>query len=204
MRDKKFKPIMGTVVFFMVVELAVTLIHMWPAPPGQVTIEPLVSISIDPVRPTPRPVVSIPRPPATRLTATYRSRHRLTLGHDDFRCLAYNIYYESRGEPRSGKIAVAEVTWNRVRSQRWGKTVCQVVFADRQFSWTNDLSQIRYPHGPEWTASKAAALAFLHGDRVAQLGRPDHYHTVRVSPTWDRRMRVKGRVGQHVFFASNQ
>ena len=29
-------------------------------------------------------------------------------------CLAKNIYYEARGEPLQGKIAVAQVTLNRV------------------------------------------------------------------------------------------
>jgi spore germination cell wall hydrolase CwlJ-like protein len=189
------------VLFFMVVGA----ISWWAlhAPKGTVTIEPLQQISIGFRTQASKPVAKPPIP-AQKLSMTYRSRHRLTLSKDDFKCLAYNIYYEARGEPRSGKIAVAEVTWNRVRSQRWGKTVCEVVFADKQFSWTNDLSQLRYPHGVEWTASKAAAQAFVTGDRVAQLGRPDHYHTVRVFPTWDRKMKVKGRVGQHVFFASNQ
>ena len=42
-------------------------------------------------------------------------------------CLAQNIYHEARGESYQGKIAVANVTMNRVRSKKFPGTVCGVV-----------------------------------------------------------------------------
>jgi spore germination cell wall hydrolase CwlJ-like protein len=42
-------------------------------------------------------------------------------------CLARNIFFESRGEPEAGKIAVGVVTLNRVEDPRFPKTVCEVV-----------------------------------------------------------------------------
>lgn len=42
-------------------------------------------------------------------------------------CLARNIYFESRGEPRNGKVAVGVVTLNRVEDPRFPNTVCKVV-----------------------------------------------------------------------------
>ena len=42
-------------------------------------------------------------------------------------CLARNIFFESRGEPRPGKVAVGVVTLNRVEDPRFPDTVCGVV-----------------------------------------------------------------------------
>jgi N-acetylmuramoyl-L-alanine amidase len=42
-------------------------------------------------------------------------------------CLAQNIYHEARGESYNGKIAVANVTLNRVRSEKFPSTICGVV-----------------------------------------------------------------------------
>lgn len=46
---------------------------------------------------------------------------------DQMHCLAKNIYFEARGESREGKIAVANVTVNRVESSRYPDSVCEVV-----------------------------------------------------------------------------
>lgn len=53
-------------------------------------------------------------------------------------CLARNIYFESRGEPIDGQYAVAFVTLNRVEDPRWPDTICDVVYQENQFSWTDD------------------------------------------------------------------
>ena len=57
-------------------------------------------------------------------------------------CLALNVYFEARSEPIAGKIAVAEVTLNRVASQDYPNTICEVVLQENQngcsFSWWCD------------------------------------------------------------------
>jgi len=42
-------------------------------------------------------------------------------------CLAANSYFEARGEPFDGKIAVAQVVINRVKSNKYPSTVCKVI-----------------------------------------------------------------------------
>tara|TARA_E500000331_G_C16969827_1_gene588801 strand:- start:134 stop:700 length:567 start_codon:yes stop_codon:yes gene_type:complete len=42
-------------------------------------------------------------------------------------CLAANSYFESRGESFDGKIAVAQVVMNRVKSKHYPNTICEVV-----------------------------------------------------------------------------
>ena len=46
---------------------------------------------------------------------------------DELDCLAKNIYFEARGESLTGKIAVANVTMNRVEHHKYPSTVCGVV-----------------------------------------------------------------------------
>lgn len=46
---------------------------------------------------------------------------------DQVHCLAKNIYFEARGETTDGKMAVANVTMNRVASARFPNSICGVV-----------------------------------------------------------------------------
>lgn len=50
--------------------------------------------------------------------------------------LALNIYHEARGSTYEDKVAVAEVTMNRLRSENYPKTMREVVYQYKQFSWT--------------------------------------------------------------------
>src|SRR3546814_5677632 len=50
-------------------------------------------------------------------------------------CLAGAIYFESKGEPLSGQLAVANVIMNRVESGRFPSTICGVVTQRDQFSF---------------------------------------------------------------------
>ena len=62
---------------------------------------------------------------------------------DEIYCAAQNIYFESRGEPDIGQVAVALVVLNRVNDRRWPSTICDVVWQDKQFSWTHRSKSTR-------------------------------------------------------------
>ena len=47
---------------------------------------------------------------------------------DEVECLALNIYHEARNQPTVGKLAVAQVTMNRVKDVRFPNTICGVVY----------------------------------------------------------------------------
>ena len=59
-------------------------------------------------------------------------------------CLARAIYFEARGEPVSGKIAVGRVILNRVESKACPDSICEVVYENAhlrnrcQFSFACD------------------------------------------------------------------
>lgn len=118
----------------------------------------------------------------------------------DLDCLAKNVYHEARGENNVGKYAVAQVTLNRLKTGYWGKNVCQVVYAPKQFSWTNKL-----PAKPldlsSWKDSLDIAKATLLGARVRDLDRSLFYHADYIkTPNWaDSNSRVT-QIGQHIFY----
>jgi Cell Wall Hydrolase len=45
----------------------------------------------------------------------------------NLRCLAEAVYFEARGEPYIGQVAVAQVVLNRARSGKWPRGVCAVI-----------------------------------------------------------------------------
>lgn len=127
----------------------------------------------------------------------------IQLSKRDFECLARNIFYEAGIEPYAGKIAVAQVTWNRVKTGRWGNSVCRVVYARKQFSWTDQNKP--EPQGPLWRASRAAAQDFVNGVRAVPLQRSKYYHATWISdPVWTQNLEVTAVIGQHRFYQTPQ
>lgn len=147
------------------------------------------------------PLITVKYDPNPSITL-YISSEKITLSEADRRCLIRNVFYESGAEPYEGKIAVAQVTWNRVRSGAWGRSVCQVVHAPHQFSWTRDAVKRNRPlTGQQIAAVRDAVDAFISGKRVSKLDRSMHFHATYVSPKWaadDARIK---QIGGHVFYA---
>lgn len=73
-------------------------------------------------------------------------------------CLALNIYYEARGEPEIGQIAVAHVTQNRVNKNN--SNICKEVFKKNQFSWTRKSYTIPKSSDKAWQKSLSIAKSF--------------------------------------------
>ena len=74
---------------------------------------------------------------------------------NEIECLAKNIYFEARDQKEEGRLAVAMVTMNRVKSRQFPSTVCEVVYQRNQFSWFWDGA----PDNPEEEQSYKHALA---------------------------------------------
>ena len=114
----------------------------------------------------------------------------------EFMCLARNIYYEAKGEPYIGQIAVAHITFNR--AEKVG-SFCEVVHKPKQFSWTL-IKDIKKPSGKEWEMAKHTARMFARGVRVKNLEDVQHYHTAQVNPIWDNKMNMVATIGGHQFY----
>jgi N-acetylmuramoyl-L-alanine amidase len=139
-------------------------------------------------------------------------------------CLALNIYHESRNEPLAGKVAVADVTLNRVYDTRYPNTICGVVKQTKlskwhlergrevpvrnkcQFSWYCDGKSDEPLNETSWLDAKLIAHNFLtYGEYRGITEGATHYHATYVNPKWinDRGMHVVGSIGEHIFYRWN-
>jgi spore germination cell wall hydrolase CwlJ-like protein len=135
----------------------------------------------------------------------YHSNEKIVLTAKDRECLLKNIFYESGSEPLSGKIAVAQVTFNRLADGRWGKTLCQVVYAKSQFSWTIDHKKRNARLDDSTLEESIRALnQYLYGKRITGLERGTHFHAtwIHKKPSWTTVKPELITIGQHTFYAS--
>jgi spore germination cell wall hydrolase CwlJ-like protein len=124
-------------------------------------------------------------------------------------CLTRNIYWESANEPFEGKVAVAQVTINRVDSGKFARDICGVVYQknvvyDRvicQFSWNCDGSSVRKPIYPaHWKESEEVAKkVLLEGFRLPSMKNALYFHADYVNPQWGKPK--VGKFGRHIFYA---
>ena len=131
-----------------------------------------------------------------------QTNQRVNYSPQDLQCLAKNIYHEAGVESREGMFAVAQVTLNRLRDGRWGKSVCSVVYSPAQFSWTlNKKIRAEKPQGPLWETSQTVARSVLEqGYRVPQLENAILYHADYVKPYWAKTVVKMQQIGQHIFY----
>lgn len=126
----------------------------------------------------------------------------LQLPEREVDCLAKNIFFEAGVEGWDGKIGVGQVTLNRVNSKRWDGTICEVVYARKQFSWTNSKKLLaEVPRGPLWEASRKAARDLVSGIRLPELKQALFYHTDYIeTPAWASPKFMLAQVGQHLYY----
>lgn len=131
-----------------------------------------------------------------------KTRQQVAMSSKELDCLAKNIYHEAGVEDRAGKIAVAQVTLNRLKEGRWGKDICKVVYSKAQFSWTLDKKKrTAKPEGLLWEQSRAVALEFQRGTRIKGLEDSTHYHADYIrDPNWAKAKQVVKQIGQHIFY----
>jgi len=132
-----------------------------------------------------------------------------TVDKKELDCMASNIYFEASTQERIGKIGVAQVTMNRVRSPEFPNSVCEVVFQGPknkkhkhlcQFSWYCDGK-------PDIIRSKRMWRECIYIAKYVMLGGvPDitkkstHYHADYVRPWWAKKMEKTVKLGDHIFY----
>ena len=127
-------------------------------------------------------------------------------------CLAINIYREAGYEPFEGKVAVAQVTMNRVASGKFGNDVCGVVYQKSvimekvvcQFSWACDhVHKTRPINKDAYNESyEVAKKVLLEGFRLSILKDAMYYHAAYVNPRWP--LEKIGKIGQHIFYKAKE
>ena len=77
---------------------------------------------------------------------------------EELQCLAGAVYFESRGEPLDGQLAVAQVIINRAESGQFPESYCSVVHQRSQFSFVKNgrMPQPR-TSSAAWTRASAGS-----------------------------------------------
>lgn len=123
-------------------------------------------------------------------------------------CLTRNIYWEAASEPFAGKVAVAQVTLNRVASGKFPDTVCGVVYQKNviyekvvcQFSWFCEGNhKVKAIHTPLYRESEEVDKRVLFENfRLPSLEKAMFYHADYVNPGW-KLPRIE-KIGRHIFY----
>jgi spore germination cell wall hydrolase CwlJ-like protein len=125
----------------------------------------------------------------------------------ELKCLATAIYFEARGEPEAGQVAVAQVVLNRLKSARYPKSVCGVVYQNSrarnrcQFSFACDGKPDVPKEAGAWRkARRIAAEALTHPPQAWALSSATLYHARYVKPRWAAKVTLVSSIGQHLFY----
>jgi len=124
-------------------------------------------------------------------------------------CLAQAVYFEARGEPLIGQVAIAEVVLNRVANKKYPDNVCGVVFQNQhlsnrcQFSFACDGKSDRPRNIHSWERSLKIVALVMAGERSGVAKKATHYHASYVSPGWRLRLDKVGEIGRHIFYRSD-
>ena len=137
---------------------------------------------------------------------------KIEAGDKEIECLAENIYHEARSESTAGRMAVALVTLNRVKDERFPNTICGVVKQTKyypsgridlhscQFSWYCDgkpdtirdekcykdillIAEVMYTYETE---------DFTEGSLW--------YHNTKVKPKWPMVYTNTVKIDNHIFY----
>ena len=119
----------------------------------------------------------------------------------EFKCMLKNIYHEARGEGVEGMQAVALVTLNRAKQQ--DKTVCEVVYQRKQFSWTNTAKGRNKPITGNIDTVHAVASQAIAGVLNDFTAGATHYHTHTVKPVWRKALNKATVINNHIFYRKN-
>lgn len=156
---------------------------------------------VQPLPATPIPEITAPAQRASSLRELVSATPVDGVLSSELECLAGAIYFEARGEPLTGQLAVAEVIINRSQSGRFPATYCGVVRQPGQFSfvrkgaipqarrgtqaWRNAVAVARIAHGGEWQTHAGDAL---------------YFHARSVRPSWSHRKQALATIDSHIFY----
>ncbi|WP_126174727.1 cell wall hydrolase [Tsuneonella rigui] len=119
----------------------------------------------------------------------------------EMECLAGAIYFESRGEPLAGQLAVGQVIINRSESGVFPSDYCGVVYQPSQFSFVRGGTMPRIDRGSAaWHRATAIARIAHEGLWDSKAGDSLYFHARYVKPSWSRTKIARATIDSHIFY----
>lgn len=120
---------------------------------------------------------------------------------EQMQCLAGAVYFEARGEPLAGQLAVAQVVINRAEDRRFPASYCGVVYQRAQFSFVKNgrMPRIRSNSGA-WNRAKSIAKIAHEGMWESEARDAVYFHAKYVRPSWSRRKTRTAQIDSHIFY----
>lgn len=129
-------------------------------------------------------------------------------------CLAMNIYHEARNDGLTGQRAVAWATMNRVVSEKYPDTICDVVYQAEldenempirnqcQFSWFCDGKSDDIEDQAAWQVAEKIAEQVMnaYGKETDPTNGAIMYHADYVEPFWVSSYTETARIDSHIFY----
>jgi hypothetical protein len=176
-----------------------------PAPAAELVPETPLYVS----EPVVQPLPAAPEPPVVAPILTEAGSLTELVGmvdsdapmSDELRCLAGAVYFEARGEPLAGQLAVAQVIVNRTEDGRFPRSYCGVVRQKGQFSFMRgqEMPQIR-DRSAAWERAVAIAQIAHHGLWESEAGEAVFFHARYVRPGWSRTKTRLAQIDTHIFY----
>lgn len=119
----------------------------------------------------------------------------------ELECLAGAVYFEARGEPLAGQLAVAQVIINRSDARAFPSSYCGVVHQRSQFSFVKNgrMPRIRRSSGA-WERAKTIARIAHEGLWDSRVDDALYFHAKYVKPRWSRNKQARATINTHVFY----
>ena len=124
-------------------------------------------------------------------------------------CLATAIYFEARSEPLDGQVAVANVIMNRVASDKFPNSPCEVVKQGRTWMGAMVRNQCHFSYycdgRPEVILDEGAytialSIAVNWPNLVDITNGATYYHRNDVQPYWIESLSISRQIGRHLFY----
>ena len=124
-------------------------------------------------------------------------------------CIATAIYFEARSEPLDGQVAVANVIMNRVASDKFPNSPCEVVKQGRTWMGHMVRNQCHFSYYcdgipevilDEGAYTLALSIAVNWPNLVDITNGATYYHRDDVHPYWIESLSISRQIGRHLFY----
>jgi len=138
--------------------------------------------------------------------------------NEEIECLATNLYHEARNESKIGQMAVNFVVFNRVRSENFPNTICEVTLQAKsyksngeptlnscQFSWYCDGRADEINNVKKYNEiHQLSQTMFYNANRLNDVTEGAlYYHADYVNPKWSKIFEKVVQIDTHIFYKTD-